>query len=191
MLRTLCLPRNQANILVMTLGFFLLFTAFNTTQVPVVLCPHTASPPLYVPVLRCQAPTRRSRRKFFSRIVRHPLPPQQTVTIWNSCAGTPCSVSRPSWRPPASASLASNVRSGIFVQYIIVTVFRLPLLRRFWLCHVRPSSRLFYRCHGLNSSNRRYIASLIYIIPLLVLLCSCFIGVGAAILWTAQAQCVL
>jgi len=33
-----------------------------------------------------------------------------------------------------------------------------------------------------------YIASLIYIIPLLVLLCSCFIGVGAALLWTAQAQ---
>ena len=109
-LRTVCLARNPANILIMTLGFFLLFTAFNTTQVPVVLCPHTASPPLSVPVLRCQAPTRRSRRKFFSRIVRHPLPPQQTVTIWNSCAGTPCSVSRPSWRPPASASSASNVR---------------------------------------------------------------------------------
>jgi hypothetical protein len=33
-LRTMCMPRNQANILVMTLGFFLLFTAFNTTQAP-------------------------------------------------------------------------------------------------------------------------------------------------------------
>jgi hypothetical protein len=27
-------------------------------------------------------------------------------------------------------------------------------------------------------------------VPLLVLLCSCFIGVGAAVLWTAQTQCV-
>ena len=47
MLRTLCLPRNQANILVMTLGFFLLLTHSIPLRYPS-SCAHTLPPPHFL-----------------------------------------------------------------------------------------------------------------------------------------------